>query len=135
MVAPTDRRDDRMYVYTVRSSRRSSRRSPRRSHRVNIHATGRAIDRGDRSHRVNTPLVALRSRQQPQTERWTGTPSHSSPLSSPLFLLLYHGSLPSLRIQELCLFRRSAVSCLHAAGLGEARPLKAIWCSRAMLQT
>ena len=76
-----DHRGDRVYVYTVRS--------PRRSHRVNIHATGRAIDRGDRSrdrslrrshrvnkhatdrgdqsrdrsprrsHRVNTPLVVL----------------------------------------------------------------------------
>ena len=41
MVAPTDRRDDRMYVYTVRSSRRS---------RVCLHgaivaAIGRATDR------------------------------------------------------------------------------------------
>ena len=35
MVAPTDRRDDRMYVYTVRSSRRS------------IAAIGRETDRCD----------------------------------------------------------------------------------------
>jgi len=55
MIAPTDRRDDRMYVYTVRSSRRS------------VAAIGRVTDRRDdrsrdrsprRSPRVNTPLQA-----------------------------------------------------------------------------
>jgi len=47
MVAPTDRRDDRMYVYTVRSSRRSSRRSRVCLHGAIVAAIGRATDRRD----------------------------------------------------------------------------------------
>ena len=70
MVAPIDRRDDRMYVYTVRSSRRSSRRSVARSVARPIARPIAPTDRRDdrvyvytlrssrRSHRVNTPLRA-----------------------------------------------------------------------------